>query len=130
MKNKGFTLVELLAVIAILAILATMGTVGVTKIMNNSKQNMYCEKLEDLEGAAKMYAIDHEEDLTFSDGKAYVKVQKLLEMGYVTEDNEGKKDVNDPRDSSVSLLNDTITITKVNTKYYGAYDSTKKSVCE
>lgn len=130
MKNKGFTLVELLAVIVILGVLATIGTMSVTSIMNTSKKNMYCEKINELEYAAKEYAIDHEEDLNFVNDKATVTVKTLLEKGYVREDSEGLNDVKDPRDDSVSLLNDTITIERVNTKFYGEYLASKKSVCE
>ena len=36
MKNKGFTLVELLAVIVILSLVITIGTFSVMKIRNNS----------------------------------------------------------------------------------------------
>jgi len=130
MKDKGFTLIELLAVIAILGVLATFGTISITNIMNTSKKNMFCEKLNELEYAAKEYAIDHEEELNFVNDKATVTVRTLLEKGYVREDSDGLNDVLDPRDKSVSLLNDTITIERINTKFYGEYLESKKSVCE
>ena len=41
MKNKGFTLVELLAVIAILAILVIIALPNVLKMFNNSKKNSF-----------------------------------------------------------------------------------------
>ena len=40
MKNKGFTLVELLAVIVILAIIMIIAVPNVTEAMNNSKKNL------------------------------------------------------------------------------------------
>ena len=41
MKNKGFTLVELLAVIAILAILVIIALPNVLKMFNDSKKNSF-----------------------------------------------------------------------------------------
>ena len=41
MKNKGFTLVELLAVIAILAILVIIAIPNVLKMFNDSKKNAF-----------------------------------------------------------------------------------------
>ena len=40
-KNKGFTLVELLAIIVILAVLILMVTPTVIKVMNNAKKNAF-----------------------------------------------------------------------------------------
>ena len=41
MKNKGFTLVELLAVIAILAILVIIALPNVLKMFNDAKKNSF-----------------------------------------------------------------------------------------
>ena len=40
MKNKGFTLAELLGVITILAIIALITTVTITNSMKNSKEKL------------------------------------------------------------------------------------------
>ena len=51
MKNKGFTLVELLAVIVILSLVITIGTFSVMKIRNNSLKKIdgveysFCKKV-------------------------------------------------------------------------------------
>lgn len=55
LKNKGFTLTELLAVIAILAIIATI-TVPVTLgVLNNSKENLFKDDALALTRAAQNY---------------------------------------------------------------------------
>ena len=48
MKNKGFTLVELLAVIAILAILVIIALPNVLKMFNDSKKNSFLTEAKTL----------------------------------------------------------------------------------
>ena len=48
MKNKGFTLVELLAVIAILAILVIIALPNVLKLYNNAKKNAFMTEAQNL----------------------------------------------------------------------------------
>ncbi len=55
MKNKGFTLVELLATIALVAILATSAIVGVNYMINKQKQNLATVAEEHIAQAAVTY---------------------------------------------------------------------------
>ena len=50
MKNKGFTLVELLAVIAILAILVIIALPNVLKMYNSSKKNIFLVEAKEIYG--------------------------------------------------------------------------------
>lgn len=70
-KNKGFTLVELLAVITIIGILSTIGTLSITKIIQNSKKDSFVL-------LAKKYIKTFREGLTNGD---YV-VEFINEGGY------------------------------------------------
>lgn len=55
-NNKGFTLVELLAVIAIIGILFVVA-IGVYRgVSNNSKQKAYEAKIEQINNAASKWA--------------------------------------------------------------------------
>lgn len=52
-NNRGFTLVELLAVIAILAIIIIMALLGVTTILNYSKKNMFLNEVRQVYRSAQ-----------------------------------------------------------------------------
>jgi type IV pilus assembly protein PilA len=58
-KQKGMTLVELLAVIVILGIVAAIGTVAIGNIIENSRTKAEARKLDMMEEAAKMYHMDN-----------------------------------------------------------------------
>ena len=53
MKNKGFTLVELLAVIAILAVLVIIALPNIMSLFNESKKNSFTTELKQIHGAAQ-----------------------------------------------------------------------------
>ena len=73
-NNKGFTLVELLAVIVILAILIIMALIGVTKILNDSKKNMFLAEVRQIyKEAKKTWIVDTASEAT---EKTYVKSKK------------------------------------------------------
>ena len=57
--NKGFTIVELLAVIIILAIIGTVGTVTVNNYINTSRTKSLNMQYESIEKAAQSYASKH-----------------------------------------------------------------------
>ena len=60
MKNKGFTLVELLAVIAILAILVIIALPNVLKMFNDAKKNSFLTEAKTVYGeAGKKYISDN-----------------------------------------------------------------------
>ena len=59
MKNKGFTLVELLAVIAIIAVLSLVALPNIIDSFNNSKKNNFVSEARQIYKAAKnQYVLD------------------------------------------------------------------------
>ena len=67
MKDKGFTLVELLATMVILAVLILIGTMTVSNIFDNSKENYYKSLENTLSIAGNEYFNDNREDKPIDD---------------------------------------------------------------
>ena len=59
MKNKGFTLVEILAAVTILALLALITVPAVTKPIKDSKNDLYKAQLSSFKESAKGWGVDN-----------------------------------------------------------------------
>ncbi len=79
MKNKGFTLVELLAVIVILSLLAIITTVSIGNIMSSSKNSLSDEQKKNLEESAKIYYIKE----GMSSNVNCIDLSDLISKGYI-----------------------------------------------
>lgn len=67
MKNKkGFTLIELLCVIVLLAVITVIATTGIMNLSHDSKENLFCAKIEMIEATAKDYGASYEKELNLS----------------------------------------------------------------
>lgn len=98
-REKGFTLVELLAVIVILAIILIIAVPGVLGIINKTKQKGYESQLKMIRDAAKNYVTAESTKIIWedqSDGskQAIITLQVLQSNGYLD------KKIIDPRDKS------------------------------
>jgi prepilin-type N-terminal cleavage/methylation domain-containing protein/uncharacterized repeat protein (TIGR02543 family) len=90
MKNKGFTLIELIASIAILAMLSTIIVVAVSKSINKAKEDANTTMMKAIRLAAEDYAINNEGILTEFSTNDWVdiKLETLIKNNYF--DNELK----------------------------------------
>lgn len=69
MKNKGFTLVELLAVVTLLGIIALITIPVVTNTMSKQKEKLYYDQLNQLIKAAQNWGTDNNDTLINLPGK-------------------------------------------------------------
>ena len=130
MKDKnGFTLIELLGVIVILAIIMTIAIPSATGISNKIKENMYCEKIDFIEEAAKTYGSDIIDSLT-STG-IDITVKQLVEKGYLKKDQDSDPLIVDPRDqTSNELYNMSLKIILKYNRPYVEFNTTVKNTCD
>ena len=93
MKNKGFSLVELLAVIILLGILAVMLIPNMYTHLQDSKEDLYNTQVNIIKEAAENYVADNIEDIICSsDGEnTEILLSNLQSGGYLKEDLKNPK---------------------------------------
>ena len=85
MKNKAFTLIELLAVIIIISILVTLSSLGVTKIMKRSKEQLNNYQKKSIIDAAKIVVGDNIDTVDLDDDCKYISLEYLINYGILDE---------------------------------------------
>ena len=102
MKNRGFTLVELLAVIVILGILLTLATTNVFGVLNNSKKGISDYTRTQIEDAANLYATDNTDNDCTNTCTFRGKTKIITALGTYFPDMETKCDI--PDDAVVEIV--------------------------
>lgn len=103
-NNKGFTLIEMLAVVVILGILATIMVPTVTTVIKKNKEDNYENLKKSINSAAKMYISDNRYDISLDNSNcsednstrdimtigdnnivnSQISVKLLIDRGYLT----------------------------------------------
>ena len=88
MKQRGITLIEMLGVMIILALLMTLIVPIATTIIDNSKESLYNQQLENIRNGAKSYAGEHIFDLPDVGEETLILNlnDDLIKNGYVSKD--------------------------------------------
>ena len=82
MKNKGFTLIEILGVLAVLALLSTIIIMSVNKSLKDSKETLYQVQIEEIKNAASMWRTDNIEQIP-NVGYHSITLRDLQNAGYI-----------------------------------------------
>lgn len=83
MDNKGFTLVELLAVLIILIAIMSIAIPSISSSLERSKDKQNEARKKVLESAAELYVTDHKN--TIADGDC-ISLETLTNGNYIDED--------------------------------------------
>ena len=87
MKNRGFTLIEILTVIVILGVILSITVPTVLGMINNSKQNMYDIQVKNIESAAEAYILKNGRSIAELDaigGIYYLSLSDLNDEGFIS----------------------------------------------
>lgn len=95
--NKGFTLVELLAVVIILGILGLITVPTVSTIIDSSKERAKTAQIEEVKKAAKNWVADNLSSIS-EDKTTYVSITTLIETGFIE-----AEEVKDPTKKNTNL---------------------------
>lgn len=115
LNNKGFTLIEVLAVVVILSIIMAIMVPSVNSIMNKNKEDNYKDLENSIISATKMYISDNRYEIVIgecdSDNKASITsiggvsltgskifVKKLVDVGNIKTNSSGE--IINPKDST------------------------------
>ena len=98
MKNKGFTLVELLGTIIIIGIIFAIAIPSVTYVIRASKKKAYRAHENTMEKAASAYLINNDNAIP-SSGSCYILLKTLIDDNYI-------EPLDDPEDKSLSCIVD------------------------
>ena len=83
MNKKGFTLVELLAVIIILSFLALLAGTAVTKLLRDSKEELYNTQIISIKSAAEAWSADNLKKLPSAGNCSYLTLSDLKKYGLI-----------------------------------------------
>ena len=101
-NNKGFTLVELLAVIVLLGLIALIAAPAITGIIKQSKDSLSDSQKQSIEMSAKNWATDNMSKLPADGGCIIVSLSTLKSGGYADLEIKDPK-TNKPLDVSVKI---------------------------
>lgn len=80
MKNKGYTLIEVIAVVAILSIIILIAIPSVSNVLKSSKIKAYNTQIEEIKSATKAWGILNQDNLPTEEGEVNAIVVTLFQL--------------------------------------------------
>ena len=112
MKNKGFTLAELLGVIIILGVIALISITAITNTMKENKEELYNIQINNIIVGAKTWASSHVFELPEQDGESItLTLAELKQDGFV------ESDITNPKTNELFSNDLKVKITKIDNNY-------------
>ncbi len=131
MKNKGFTLVELISIIALLGLIALIAVPNVNTMINDSREKAYNEQIRAIEESARTYMSKNSLELPDQTEGNYkcVSIAKLKKAGLLSDE-----DIKNPKYKKSSKLatemnetfNGSVLVTFKGNKYTYQYEEDGK----
>lgn len=90
-KNKGFTIVELLAVIMILGVLSLIAVGATTKFLTQSQETAYLDLEDSMNTSAENYLLEHMGEIPSGSGRVTIQLSTLIDEGYSSVIQDPKK---------------------------------------
>lgn len=97
-SNKGFTLIELMAVIILLAVIGLIVFPTAIESINESKEKLYKEQVKRILDATDSWASSNDNKLPVGDDSIYITIDTLQKAGLLK-----KEDVKNPLNSKVNM---------------------------
>ena len=114
-KNKGFTMIELLATIIILALLVTLGIISIRSVLDRGDDSYYKSQEDMLILAGREYFADHRSELPKKVGDtASVTLETLIDEKYIDP-------IKDDKDNPCNHEKSNVTVQKITDRDYQYY---------
>ena len=126
--NKGFTLVELLAVIIILALLGLVSIVGVTTLIGKTKTDINSSQMKSIEIAAKEWATENIDILPSTGECIYITLGDLKTYG-ILDDNIVNAITSEKLSDGMKIMIEAYTNTYNNIQYTYTVDASDVTGC-
>ena len=98
MNNKGFTLVEVLAVLILVSVIMVIAIPSIGSSMSRAKNKENASNIKIPESAAGFYVSDYKHNVKWSSDEqkeCYVTINELLNNDYISEDDVVDSDGNE-----------------------------------
>lgn len=121
MKQKGFTLIELVMVILILGIIAIITVPTINGVLKDSKERTYNNQIKTIEDTTRTYMSKHSLELPNrnSEDSKCITVEKLKQEGLLSND-----DIINPKEKN-KILDGAVKVSWSGSKYIYKYTDSK-----